>query len=156
VLAGAGAATGRRDHPPARAARAARTTPRRPYYERDARAPSFVAWLLGILAVRDRGDGGYLIYQRSRSSSDGESAIAVVDVRRRQGTADASSKEQGFDVKVEPQSSDTDTGGHGSSARTPPGRAASRRIDVTLFVLDRQERVRADWSPPVVNDAIAR
>jgi serine/threonine-protein kinase len=128
------------------------------YYEETPGRRSVWPWLLGILACAIAAIGGYLIYQRIEQQLSTAKPIAVVDVRSVDKTlAVTKLEEQGFDVKVEQQSSDTVPAGKVVDQDPSPGSRIARGSTVTLFVSTGKERVTV---PEVrhlpLNDAIAR
>jgi beta-lactam-binding protein with PASTA domain len=159
VLAGAGAATAATmitrprtvTAPPAYRPPAA-------YYEETPGRRSIWPWLLGILACAIAAVGGYLIYQRIEQQLSTAKPIAVVDVRSiLKNLAAQKLKAQGFDVKVEHESSDTIPTGRVVDQSPSPGSRIARGSTVTIFVSTGKERVTVpDVRHLTLNEAIAR
>ena len=159
VLAGAGAATAATMITRPRAVTAPPVyRPPAAYYEETPGRRSVWPWLLGILACAIAAIGGYLIYQRIEEQLSTAKPIAVVDVRSvDRALAVRKLEEQGFDVKVEQQSSDTVPAGKVVDQDPSPGSRIARGSTVTLFVSTGKERVTVpDVRHLPLNDAIAR
>src|SRR5262245_2105488 len=134
VLAGAGAATAATMITRPRAVTAPPVyRPPNAYYEETPGRRSVWPWLLGILACAIAAVGGYLIYQRIEEQLSTAKPIAVVDVRSvDQALAVRKLEEQGFDVKVEKQSSDTVPAGKVVDQDPSPGSRIARGSTVKI------------------------
>ncbi|HZQ66487.1 MAG TPA: Stk1 family PASTA domain-containing Ser/Thr kinase [Gaiellaceae bacterium] len=132
--------------------------PPAPYYEETARRRSIWPWLLGVLAVAIAAIGGYLIYQKIEEQLSTAKPIAVVDVRNvMKSLAIQKLKEQGFDVRVESQSSDTVPQNEVVDQSPSPGSRIPRSSTVTIFVSTGKQKVSVpDVRHLPLNDAIAR
>jgi beta-lactam-binding protein with PASTA domain len=159
VLAGAGAATAATmitrprtvTTPPAYRPPAA-------YYEETPGRRSVWPWLLGLLACAIAAAGGYLLYQKIQDQWKQTAPIAVVDVRNiHQKLAVQKLKAQGFDVKIQTESSDTIPADDVIDQSPSPGSRIARSSTVTIFVSTGKERVIVpDVRHLPLNDAIAR
>jgi eukaryotic-like serine/threonine-protein kinase len=159
VLAGAGAATAATMITRPRTVTAPPAyRPPAPYYEEAARRRSVWPWLLGILACAIAAVGGYLIYQKIEDQLNKSTPIAVVDVRNLyQSLAKQKLKTQGFDVKVDKESSDTILPDRVIDQSPSPGSRIAPSSTVTIFVSTGKQRVTVpDVRRLTLNDAIAR
>jgi serine/threonine-protein kinase len=128
------------------------------YYEEAARRRSVWPWLLGILACAIAAIGGYLIYQKIEDQLNQSTPIAVVDVR---GILESLAKqklaEQGFDVRVDHESSDTVPKGEVIDQSPTNGSRIAPSSTVTIFVSTGKQRVTVpDVRKLTVVEAIAR